>query len=258
MKTYITSLLLLFILLTSYSCDSDSHCACLSFLEKKESMDSELLIFTKAIDIAEFRELIHEDEFELLTSMETIFKPNFYIDESTSHNTPQLGFSNPEDTAAVNSYLNQYFTESSPSKKPQFYWGNRAIKFVNDKADYYCLYASFEADNAELTSVNVQRGRKTENPDDGSIGVSISLDKEGVEIWGDYTANHVGQFVSIISYHKVLSAPIIRSPIRGGETLISGGYTQQEADDLADLFNCNAYAHSIGFEEFDKLMKKCR
>jgi hypothetical protein len=259
MKMHLPFLLFLFaLLLTSYSCESSSHCACLSYLEKKETMDSELLIFTKAIDIRAFRELIHEDEVELLTSMGAFFKPNFIIDDVSSYSSPQLGFSSAEDTARVNSFLYHYLTQLNPRDKPQFFWGNRAVRYTNDNSDYYCLYASFETDNAGLTSVNVQRARRSEDPNDGSIGVSISIDKEGAEIWGEYTANHIGDFIAIISYNKVLSVPVIRSPIRGGETRISDGYSEREADDLADLFNCNAYAHSIGFEEFDKLMMKCR
>lgn len=73
-------------------------------------------------------------------------------------------------------------------------------------------------------------------PAQGGIGtrVSLSWTGEGAAIWGDYTANNVGQRAAFVLDGEVVSAPTINTAIYG-DTQIEGQFSPEEAEDLASI-----------------------
>lgn len=63
--------------------------------------------------------------------------------------------------------------------------------------------------------------------------VSFSLDSKGARIFGDFSGANVGKRMAIVLDGKVYSAPVIRERIGGGSGQISGGFSVEEATDLA-------------------------
>lgn len=63
--------------------------------------------------------------------------------------------------------------------------------------------------------------------------VSFSLDSKGARIFGDFSGANVGKRMAIVLDGKVYSAPVIRERIGGGSGQISGGFSVEEASDLA-------------------------
>lgn len=66
-------------------------------------------------------------------------------------------------------------------------------------------------------------------------GVAMKLDGEGAKLFGDLTAANVGQRLAILLDGEVQSAPNIRQPIYGGEAVITGRFSDQEARNLASV-----------------------
>ncbi len=66
-------------------------------------------------------------------------------------------------------------------------------------------------------------------------GVVMKLDGDGAKMFGDLTAANVGQRLAILLDGDVQSAPNIRQPIYGGEAVITGRFTDQEARNLASV-----------------------
>ena len=63
--------------------------------------------------------------------------------------------------------------------------------------------------------------------------INFSLNSEGAKIFGDFTANNVGNRLAIVLDNKVYSSPVIRERIGGGSGQISGGFSVKEAHDVA-------------------------
>lgn len=63
--------------------------------------------------------------------------------------------------------------------------------------------------------------------------INFTLNSEGAKIFGDFTAKSVGKHLAIVLDNKVYSAPVIRERIGGGSGQISGGFSVQEAHDVA-------------------------
>jgi protein-export membrane protein SecD len=70
--------------------------------------------------------------------------------------------------------------------------------------------------------------------------VSFSLDRLGAKRFAKATTNGVGRRLAIILDGKIISAPIIRDSIVGGNGQISGNFTFQTATDLALLLRSGA------------------
>ena len=75
---------------------------------------------------------------------------------------------------------------------------------------------------------------------DGQAVVSFRFDAIGARRFGDVTRQNVGQPFAIVLDKKVISAPVIREPILGGNGIISGNFNVQSAQDLALLLRAGA------------------
>jgi protein-export membrane protein SecD len=76
--------------------------------------------------------------------------------------------------------------------------------------------------------------------DQGQPVVSFRFDSQGGRKFGEATKNNVGNQLAIILDGKVVSAPVIRAAIMGGNGIISGNFTVQAANDLALLLRAGA------------------
>jgi protein-export membrane protein SecD len=70
--------------------------------------------------------------------------------------------------------------------------------------------------------------------------VNFRFDTAGGRRFGQVTTNNVGQRLAIVLDDRVISAPVIRSPIVGGSGMIEGGFTVEGAKDLALLLRAGA------------------
>lgn len=70
--------------------------------------------------------------------------------------------------------------------------------------------------------------------------VTFRFDTLGGKRFGDITRDNVGRPFAIVLDGKVISAPVIREPILGGNGQISGNFTVTEANDLALLLRAGA------------------
>ncbi|MCZ6763555.1 MAG: protein translocase subunit SecD, partial [Alphaproteobacteria bacterium] len=75
---------------------------------------------------------------------------------------------------------------------------------------------------------------------DGRPVVSFRFDAAGGKAFGKVTADNVGQLLAIVLDDVVVSAPRIQGPIPGGNGIITGQFSVQEASDLALVLRAGA------------------
>jgi len=83
--------------------------------------------------------------------------------------------------------------------------------------------------NAELESADAEFSAY------GDWTITFSLTNRGAERFGEITENMIGLPLAIVVDGQVLSAPMIQEPIRGGRAMISGAFTEQQANQMADI-----------------------
>jgi SecD/SecF fusion protein len=74
----------------------------------------------------------------------------------------------------------------------------------------------------------------------GQTVVGFRFDTVGAREFGDATKDNVGRRFAIVLDNKVIEAPVIETPILGGQGQITGGFTVQSANDLAVLLRAGA------------------
>jgi preprotein translocase subunit SecD len=83
----------------------------------------------------------------------------------------------------------------------------------------------------------------------GQPVVSFRFNSQGGRRFGDATADNTGKRFAIVLDGKIISAPRINEPIRGGSGQISGNFTEASANDLAVLLRAGALPAPLKVEE---------
>jgi len=89
----------------------------------------------------------------------------------------------------------------------------------------------------------------------GQRAVGFRLKSEGARLFGDYTTANVNNFFAIVLDGDVVSAPVIQSPITGGEGIITGGSGGFTVTEMNNLITVLAYGSlpfplaEVGFQQ---------
>ena len=83
----------------------------------------------------------------------------------------------------------------------------------------------------------------------GEPYVSLSLNADGAQKFADITATNIGKRLAIVLDGKVVSAPVIKSAIPGGQAMIEGNFNAEEANDLANILESGALPAPVTLEE---------
>lgn len=90
-------------------------------------------------------------------------------------------------------------------------------------------------DRAALEFIGAQSGGLSNEPI-----VSLHFNSEGQQLFAEITEENVGRTLGIFLDGQPISLPVIREAITGGTAVISGGFTADEARDLARDLNFGA------------------
>ena len=100
-----------------------------------------------------------------------------------------------------------------------------------------------------LSGDRIRNARETQGNTSFEIVVSMSFDSPGSRKFGELTTNHVGELLAILLDGKVQSAPRINEPILGGNAQISGDFTFEEAQYLANILKAGAFPVGVKIAE---------
>lgn len=97
-----------------------------------------------------------------------------------------------------------------------------------------------------LTGENLQDAQPGRDSQSQQPTVNLTLDNKGARIFRDVTRNNINKRMAIVLFEKgkgeVVTAPVIRSEIPGGQVQISGSMGIQEAADVALLLRAGSLA----------------
>ena len=89
--------------------------------------------------------------------------------------------------------------------------------------------------------------------DNGSPAISFSLTTEGAKIFGDMTAKSVGKTISIQLDGTVLMSPTVNEAIYGGNILVTGSFTEDQADTYALQLQSGALPLDLRQDKLDTI-----
>ena len=62
--------------------------------------------------------------------------------------------------------------------------------------------------------------------------IEITFDEEGKEAFQRATVGHVGEVIRILVNGETVSSPVVQEPVTEGKCVLTGGFTQSEAEEL--------------------------
>ena len=148
-----------------------------------------------------------------------------------------IGYAHYADTAKINKYLAMPQIKGlfPPEFKPM--WAVKASPYIpgGNTFELVAIKATSRDGKAPLdggvvTDARVQYGNTGGNPE-----VSMSMNGEGASVWARMTGDNIGKQIAIVLDGMVYSYPMVNSKIEGGSSQITGNFTLEEAEDLANV-----------------------
>ena len=148
-----------------------------------------------------------------------------------------IGYAHYADTAKINKYLAMPQIKSlfPPEFKPM--WGVKASPFFAGENVFELVAIKATSrdgkaplDGGSVTDARVQYGNTGGNPE-----VSMTMNAEGANTWARLTKDNIGKQIAIVLDGMVYSYPTVQNEISGGSSQITGNFTLEEAEDLANV-----------------------
>lgn len=149
------------------------------------------------------------------------------------------------DTALINKYLAIAKSKKVFPSKLKFMWGSKEVEQKNTDgkivATYFELYAIKQSDNKGRPALSgdiITDARKDYDQRQGGLPlISMSMNSEAAAKWKTITGAAKGKSIAVVMDNMVYSAPRVNQEIAGGQSQITGNFTDAEADALAAILS---------------------
>ena len=141
-----------------------------------------------------------------------------------------------KDTGVFNSYLNLQGVKNSLPTDVKFLLGVEE-KVPKTGARYYPLYAIKTipgSEKAKLEGEGVEESSQSYD-ERGRPSIKMQMTALGAKTWARMTTDNTDRAIAIVLDDVVYSAPNVNGPIEGGSSEISGNFTIEAAQDLANI-----------------------
>ena len=148
---------------------------------------------------------------------------------------PVIGSALVKDTARINEIFKMEQVRAKFPKEFRPYWtvkpidkDGKVVQLVAIKTPAREPIAPL--DGSVITDARKMRGQFTDNWE-----ISMAMDAEGARIWKRLTHDNVQKAIAIVLDDYVYSYPNVIQEISGGNSSITGSFTLEEAEDLANI-----------------------
>ncbi len=212
-----------------------------SFYEQKVTpqIDESTMSDTSNTEMSLTEELILEENKQKKIDSIKDNALNFILNINSSTrnlHTPQLAFAPTSDTGEIMDALH-IFKKEEMQDHLDFAWGANHVQFRGVDDRFFVLYAlnTIASQEYGINSNQITSSKITVDENTGSIEIHVTFNSVGTEELKNITTKNINQFMAIVVNNKVVCSPIINNPISGGELVITGGFTSDEAKKLSSL-----------------------
>ena len=146
-----------------------------------------------------------------------------------------IGAAVAADVATINSYLALPEVRECFPADIDFKWGIKGEPMFDNRMCLYAIKVERADGKAPLDGSVISDARATYAQTGADAEVSMSMNSNGITEWAQLTADNINKCIAIVLDGYVYSAPVVRNKIEGGNSSITGNFTIQEAQDLANV-----------------------
>ena len=169
------------------------------------------------------------------TLLDTAATPQTGVLASLFTQMPSGIGANVRDTARINDIFSRPEVRAIFPPNMKFLWGVESVTGENNQefVEFYAIKKG-RGGKAPMTGDVINDARQ----DFDQLGrpeISMTMNPTGAKKWAKLTGDNVGRQVAIVLDNYVYSAPVVQGEITGGSSSISGDFTVEEAQDLANI-----------------------
>ncbi|MCQ2287852.1 MAG: protein translocase subunit SecDF [Muribaculaceae bacterium] len=147
--------------------------------------------------------------------------------------TPVVGYVALSDTADVNKIINSEIAKTTLPADLKLAWTVKAQQ--TQGGDVFQLVALRTVNGQPVLNGDAVTRASSEFDNLQGQVVSMRMNDEGARQWSRITGQNIGKAIAIVLDDQVYSFPNVNSQIDGGNSQISGNFTPEEANDLANV-----------------------
>ena len=148
--------------------------------------------------------------------------------------SPVVGYVSTADTAKVNAIIHSAVAKTILPADLKLAWTVKPEK-AQTGHDIFQLIALRTVNGQPVLNGDVVTRATSEFDNMQGQVVSMTMNDEGARQWSRITGQNIGKAIAIVLDDQVYSFPNVNSQIDGGRSQISGRFTVEEANDLANV-----------------------
>ncbi len=187
-------------------------------------------------DSAKLAEPATREEFALQNPLFGVLSPRV-TPEGQPLPSSMIGLASSKDTAEVNTMLKMNQVRALFPRDLRFMWSQNPYKYDPTKTLYelHAIKVTTRDGRPPLNGDVITSARPSSGVTGSEVKVDMSMNAEGAKIWQRMTRENIDRCLAVVLDGYVRSYPRVQNEISGGNTEITGDFTIDEADDLANI-----------------------
>ncbi len=148
-----------------------------------------------------------------------------------------IGLASSKDTAKVNNLLRMNQIKALFPRDLRLMWSQNPYKYDPTKTLYelHAIKVTTRDGRPPLDGGVITSARTSSGVTGSEVEVNMTMNAEGAKTWARMTRENIGRCLAVVLDGYVRSYPRVQNEITGGSTEITGDFTLEEADDLANI-----------------------
>ena len=144
------------------------------------------------------------------------------------------GYATSRDMKQIDEYLAREEVKALLPRDLKLMWGVKAIDEDGKVFELYAIKSTQRNGHAPLEG-DVIVSATDDYDNNGRPSVSMTMNSDGARRWAQLTKQNVKKPIAIALDGYIYSAPTVQNEITGGQSQITGQFTQEETKDLANV-----------------------
>ena len=163
--------------------------------------------------------------------------PLFAILDPSFAGGAAVGAAYKADMAQVEAYLAMPQVRELFPADIDFKWAVKGDDMMDGRYQLFAIRVARADGKAPLDGSVITEAREQYSQQGATAEVSMAMNAEGAQEWARLTGENVNKSIAIVLDGYVYSAPNVLNKIEGGTSSITGNFTIQEAQDLANVLS---------------------
>ncbi len=233
----------------SHAADSSSKAIARNTAAADTSKKDQSLLELIGKDTTKTQEASTREEFTLQNPLFGILSPRVNA-QGQPLPSCMVGLASSKDTARVDTYLKMNQIKALFPRDLRFFWSQNPYKYDPTKTMYelHAIKVTTRDGRPPLDGSVITSARTSSGVTGSEVKVDMTMNSEGAKTWARMTRENIGRCLVVVLDGYVRSYPRVQNEITGGNTEITGDFTIEEADDLANILKSGslpAPAHII-------------